>query len=198
MRSALGASAVVAIAIGLTAPALSEGTPEPTTPTAQSNPCAYHQHPATEQRRLARRAWAFKRWQDPTPATPAQLRTMRRLRHCAVPEARAPMSHSWRAAKRGFYRNRAYRQIAPYPGFSGEGYWLRWLPIPAYIVSCETNGYHGDGRWLAANPSGANGPAQLLGWGQPYPADTDRERLAYWRITRKVWLSSGPGAWQCA
>ncbi len=58
----------------------------------------------------------------------------------------------------------AYRSIATQRGFSGEGYWLRWLVIPRWVVAAETNGYHGAGRWRATNPSsGACGPYQLNG-----------------------------------
>jgi hypothetical protein len=92
----------------------------------------------------------------------------------------------------------AFRRIAPYAGFRREGFWLHRFPIPSYIVACETMGYSGEGRWLARNRSGAQGPAQLLGQPAPDPAMTDSERLRYWQVTRSIWLNVGPRAWACA
>lgn len=108
------------------------------------------------------------------------------------------MKRRWRSAKHAFYFHREYRQVAPYRGFSGEGYMLTWLSVPRYIVECEVSGFTGKGRWMAANPSGAVGPAQLLGWGAPYPADTLDEQLEYWRIAAYVLSIQGLGAWECA
>lgn len=108
------------------------------------------------------------------------------------------MQNKWHRSRASFGMWRAYRLIAPYRGFSGEGYWLRWLSVPRYIVECETNGYTGSGRWQALNPSGAQGPAQLLGWGAPYPATTDTERLEYWRTTAYVLDVQGLDAWACS
>lgn len=93
---------------------------------------------------------------------------------------------------------REYRLIARIRGFRGEGEYLEWLPIPRYVVDCETNGSHGDGRWRARNASGAQGPAQLLGWNAPYPAMSDSERLAYWQETLYVLHVQGLAAWSCA
>jgi hypothetical protein len=98
----------------------------------------------------------------------------------------------------GFRRWQAYRNVAPYRGFNEGDPYLKWLAVPAYIVACETNGYRGSGRWHAANPSGAVGPAQLLGWGAPHPATTAREKVRYWEITRYVLRVQGLSAWACA
>lgn len=192
-RAALVAGVAIALT-GYATPAISQDvSPEATPP----DPCQSHPHPAAEQRRLAHRVFDLRRWRKPKPSADA-VAQMQELRRCASPKALPAMRRSWRDAKRRLYRHRAYRRIAPYRGFSGEGYWLRWLPIPRYIIECETNGYWGEGRWQAANGSGANGPAQLLGWGQPYPATSDRERLTYWKITRMVWTNYGASQWACA
>lgn len=108
------------------------------------------------------------------------------------------MKRRWGDARKSYGVYRAYRLIAPFEGFHGEGYWLRWLPIPRYIVACETRGYRGEGRWRVINSIGAGGPAQLLGHGQPQPAMSSAERLTYWRITRTLYTSEGSSPWECA
>jgi hypothetical protein len=108
------------------------------------------------------------------------------------------MAEIWSSHKQQFKLWRRYRRADPEEGFIGEGKWLRWLPVPRYIVECETRGYWGEGRWLAINPSGANGPAQLLGHEQPYPADTPAEKVEYWEIARGLYLAEGSAPWECA
>ena len=98
------------------------------------------------------------------------------------------MKKYWARERLSYGRYREFRQIAPYPG--GGTYWS----IPYYIVDCES---HGD--WGAANPSGAVGPYQLLGWGAPYPARTWRERMANHRIAAEVFAGgAGASSWVCA
>lgn len=66
--------------------------------------------------------------------------------------------------------------------------------IPCYIVNCESR-Y----SWSAANPSGAVGPYQLLGWGAPWPVRSQADKTAHHRIAAQLW-SGGAGAshWVCA
>jgi len=97
------------------------------------------------------------------------------------------MEALWLDAKRSFHRYRALRLVAPYPG---DG---TWWAIPYSIVSCES---HGD--WGAANPSGAVGAYQLLGWGAPYPARTWEQKMANHRIAARVWNGgAGRANWVC-
>ncbi len=132
-----------------------------------------------------KRIYAESNWQDAHPA-----------------KGQTPCPPQTRAGARNTIRHfrlwRRYRQVSPYAGFHEGDRWLEWLPIPAYIVQCETNGSRGRGRWTAANASGAEGPAQLLGWGAPYPANTPAEKVRYWEIARHVLEVQGLTAWSCA
>jgi hypothetical protein len=113
---------------------------------------------------------------------------MRKLRSCAVGPALPAMRRRWQDEKRTLYRYSAFRHVAPYPG--GGTYWA----VPYYIVACESGG-----SWTAANPSGAVGPYQLLGWGAPYPAVTWAEKMANHRIAAEVYAGgAGASNWVCA
>ncbi len=93
---------------------------------------------------------------------------------------------SVRERKHYFYLYRHYRQIAPYHCYGGrEGY----FSVPCYIIACESHG-----SWTAANPSGAIGPYQLLGWGAPWPARSFRDRVRHHEIAAGLSLSN----WVCA
>jgi hypothetical protein len=129
------------------------------------------------------RKTARKNWRDPKPLAGTNL---------CIPKRHVAKHMT------GFRRWRAYRNVAPYRGFNEGDPYLKWLAVPAYIVACETNGYRGSGRWHAANASGAVGPAQLLGWGAPHPANTPQEKIRYWQITRYVLRVQGLSAWACA
>lgn len=129
----------------------------------------------------AKRVYAEKNWRDRTPAGGIEV--------CQTDSRRG-----LRNTIEHFKLYRSYRQIAPYRGFNEGDPYLEWLAIPAYIVACETNGYRGQGRWFAANASGAVGPYQLLGWGAPYPARTFKQKLANHRIAAGLSLSN----WACA
>jgi hypothetical protein len=95
----------------------------------------------------------------------------------------------------GFRRWQSYREVAPYRGFNEGDPYLKWLAVPAYIVSCETKGYRGEGRWHARNSSGAAGVYQLMPfWGAPYPANTAREKVQNHEIASRLSL----GNWACA
>lgn len=171
---------------------------DPSTPgSCDSRSATFH---AKSARVTIRAAFNRSKWRQQRPARPEQLFDIAQHRECLTyGKDRKALTRYKRGVKARFYEHRAYRRLAPYVGFRGEGYWLRWLPIPRYVVACETSGYSGESRWHARNPSSAGGPAQVMAfWGAPHPALTDRERLRYWRITRSIWLSSGPGAWVCA
>ncbi len=149
---------------------------------SEGNPTASAAGPACTP---LKQIYSEQNWQDPTP-----LDGRIACRPATRKGARHTIDH--------FRLWRRYRQVAPYAGLNEGDKWLRYLPVPAYIVQCETNGYYGQGRWSAANSSGAQGPAQLLGWGAPYPANTPREKVRYWEVARHVLSVQGLSAWACA
>ncbi len=152
----------------------------------------------SQARTLVHQTYRLKRYnKHPVvgPQTSTQLAT---LRVCMGPNDTKTLSKYHDKKKDLLSLYRRYRKAAPYAGFKGEGLWLTYLAVPRYIVSCETNGYSGEGRWHARNASGAQGPAQLLGWPAPNPAVTPEEKVRYWEVTQDVWQESGAGAWACA
>ena len=126
--------------------------------------------------------YAEKQWRDATPRDkkqPCPTKTER--------GARNTIEH--------FRLWRRYRQAAPHAGLREGDPWLRYLAVPSYIVRCETNGYHGESRWRAANSSGAAGPYQLMPeWGRPFPANTPEEKVRNHEIASGLALSN----WACA
>ena len=192
------ALAVLAACVVCLAPtaAAQETAPDSTPNTCDAHTATWH---IKDARQIIRAAYRRSHWRHRNPAKPKQrFAIAEHLRCLERGKDRKAIKRYRVARKRSFGLYRAYRRVAPCRGFRGEGLHLTWLAVPRYIVECETNGYHGDGRWRARNPSGAQGPAQLLGWPAPYPAMSARERVRYWRVARQVWLSSGPGAWACA
>lgn len=143
----------------------------------EGNPTAATQPSATESCTALKAVYAERRWRESKPARGESI--------CPVRDhagARRTVEH--------FYDYRAYRQITPYRCLRGrEGTYA----IPCSIISCES-GY----SWAAANPSGAVGPYQLLGWGAPYPARTFAQRLANHRIAATVYDGGrGRSNWVC-
>jgi len=138
----------------------------------------------TDCRQAARVAYALSHWRsDP--------RTLL-LRGC-------PPGGYIRRAKARFYLWRAYRRVAPFRGFHEGDPFLRYLAVPRYIVECETRGSHGVGRWLARNPSGAQGPAQLMPiHAAPNPARTGAQKVRYWHIVHGLYRDYGSAPWECA
>jgi hypothetical protein len=166
-RLPLAAVAALAIAVALAAPAASENTHAHHSP---PDPCAHHRHPGAEQRALAQQVFAYSHWQRPAPG-PGAVATMRRLRGCAPARRRDEMAAGWKAAAGDLKLQHRYREVATFPGFVGEGRFLRWLVIPSWVVEDETSECSrygdtpqaGECRWTIANPeSGACGPYQLL------------------------------------
>jgi hypothetical protein len=126
------------------------------------------------------RKTARNNWQDPKPLAGTNL---------CIPRKHVAKHMT------GFRRWQAYRNVAPYRGFNEGDPYLKWLAVPAYIVSCETKGYRGEGRWHARNSSGAAGVYQLMPfWGAPYPANTAREKVQNHEIASRLSL----GNWACA
>lgn len=66
-------------------------------------------------------------------------------------------------------RHHDYRSVAPFRGWSDEGYWLRWLAVPRWVSDAETRQCdaqstglaRGHCRWTIINEIGACGPYQL-------------------------------------
>lgn len=89
-----------------------------------------------------------------------------------------------------FYLYRRYRLISPFR-YGGGDKWLKWTPIPGAVVGCE------GGTWNSHNRSGADGPAQLLGHGQPdvSSGSSPRTKVTYWKYTRDLYESQGLEPW---
>ncbi len=175
MRIALVAVALLAFpSTGATA--TSESSVESTT---QNCP-----HPIQAQHRLAGHALALRHWRRPAVG-PGWRRAESSLLDCAPRSVRGRLVSIWHGARRALYRYRALRLIAPYPGPRGS-----WWAIPWRIVNCESGG-----SWAAYNPSGAEGPYQLLGQGAPWPVRSWRDRMRHHRIARALWRERGSGPW---
>lgn len=142
---------------------------------------------------IAKDSYSHANWEDSDPFTDQDRAEFEANLPCAKSAGKYLNAH-----KKEFSTYRHYRQIAPFRGFNEGDPYLQWLPIPKYIVSCETNGYSGRGRWNAHNGSGAQGPAQLLGWPAPQNASTPGQKLAYWKEVVHVRQVQGLSAWACA
>lgn len=94
------------------------------------------------------------------------------------------MHRVWERKRRIYYRYRAFRKIAPYPG--GGTFWA----VPYSIVRCESGG-----SWSAYNPSGALGPYQLLGHGAPWPVRGWHDKMEHHRIAGALYRAYGTSPW---
>lgn len=81
------------------------------------------------------------------------------------------------------------RRLTPYRCRTGR------FAVPCYIIRCESRG-----SWTAYNRSGAAGPYQIMPMhGRPWPAHTQRARLAHHRIAARLWRGgAGASNWVCA
>jgi hypothetical protein len=116
-------------------------------------------------------------------ARPIAHKAIKRLvamRKCASAAEHHVMVHRWRVRMRRWHLYAYVDAITPF------GKWA----IPAPIVMCESGG-----SWRAANPSGAVGPYQLLGWGAPYPARTLAQKIRNHLIARSLYINKGSGPW---
>jgi hypothetical protein len=111
-----------------------------------------------------KQVYGFGRWRHP-PKRPAR-RWVAQMAQCVPGGPRYVRNHRDR-----FKTHVAYRSVTPFRGLSGEGYWLKWLATPAWVVRAETgdcnsirNGLaRGRCRWADVNTSsGACGPYQEL------------------------------------
>jgi hypothetical protein len=127
-----------------------------------------------------------------------RLTAARQQAICLSASSRKKVQRTFKAERSSFRTYRSYRHIATIPGFHEGDEYLEWLPIPRYIVACETQGLAGQGRWRAHNPdSAAQGPAQLNGWHAPENASTEKQKLKYWKVTVYVRNIQGLAAWSC-
>lgn len=112
------------------------------------------------------------------------LFTATELRRCAKERGDKAAYHRmlamWHARKQRWKTYAYIDRITPY------GKWA----IPWPIVRCESGG-----SWTAANPSGAQGPYQLLGHGQPWPVRTLQDKIRHHEIALSLWRSSGSAPW---
>lgn len=114
----------------------------------------------------------------------AARRRMARMQRCARSErAAANMARVQRLAGRARTRRLS---LTPFLGPDGR----RWA-IPWVVVACESGG-----KWAAHNPrSPARGPYQLLGHGEPWPANTPWAQARHHQIASALFRSSGLGPW---
>lgn len=112
-----------------------------------------------------KQVYGFGRWRHP-PKRPAR-RWVARMGSCVPGGTRYVRNHRDR-----FKTHVAYRSVTPFRGYGDEGYWLKWLAVPRWVVDRETSGcsrgdwtgrQRGHCRWVIKNPSsGACGPYQEL------------------------------------
>lgn len=179
-RLALAAVAVLIVALAGTWTATAAQTPT----TAQSIHAPKPPGPQCFGRDFAKfsaKVWAKDRWERGSPSKAAVKAARRRF---ACSPVRANLEAIWAGEKLRYGRYRAFREIAPYPG--GGTYWA----VPYPIVRCESGG-----SWSAYNPSGAEGPYQLLGHGQPWPVTSWHDKMEHHRIAGALYAEYGTAPW---
>lgn len=62
--------------------------------------------------------------------------------------------------------------------------------IPCQVVYCESHG-----SWNASNSSGARGPYQLLGHGEPWPVRDEADKIRHHEIARALYRQYGLEPW---
>ena len=157
-------------------------------------------------RGLAQAIYAERKWKDRTPAKASQHGWFSWHVRCIYdPSTDHRLRAFKRKQKREFYRWREYRLIAPYPGLRGEGRWLRWLAIPAYVVLCESGhkGEYGVSRWKVRSGDGGLGPYQHTPWASgrpvPWPVGGYGDKMKHHRTAADMWAGgSGASQWHCA
>lgn len=160
--------AVVTVPVAL---AQTQGNPTPTQPTPSQPAVPACDPTAVDQ------ALALSRWQIRRPL--AGINTS-----CVSRAHLTKMHERWR-------RWSAYRHLATYrSGCTAGGKWLTWTTVPGYVVVHESGC-----SWTAANPSGACGPYQLLGW-TSCDTSTWQDKMRHHRMAAYVLREQGLGpAW---
>jgi hypothetical protein len=144
-----------------------------------------------------KQVYGFDRWRHP-PKRPAR-RWVAQQAQC-VPGGTKYVTKQ----RLLFKRHVAYRSVTPFRGWSDEGYWLKWLAIPRWVMheetkGCERSGWSGrqigNCRWTVRNPdSGACGPYQFIGH-TSCDASSAEDKLRHHRTGHDVLRDEGPGAW---
>lgn len=139
------------------------------------------------------RGWHVRNWRK-GPKT-AQRRIVGRHIAClkrAKHRHRIQRDRAKAKKRLGLYR--AYRRIATVR--CTRGMYGFWVPIAANTCACigQESGF----SWRAHNPSSpARGAYQLLGHGEPWPANTRRKQLRHYRIAaalpRGAWVAPACG-----
>jgi hypothetical protein len=191
MRSRLALVAVLAGVCFLLLTAPQPGT-EAQSPQEGAAPCAYS---AGDLQAATKQVYSFRRWRHP-PKRKAR-------RWVAQVGACLPGGTSYvRKHRRLFERHVAYRSVTPFRGWSDEGYWLKWIAIPRWVMSEETERCNalrglaaGRCRWSIRNPSsGACGPYQFIGH-TSCDASSAADKLRHHQTGHDVLHDEGPGAW---
>jgi len=169
-------------ALIVTALTLSIGSAEgePSTQNSNTDQCSYAT--ASQFRKVAKQV--YQPWYQPRGKRSRLLK----LKGCAqntltLKQMREIQAHLSRGR---FASISYYRALTPYTGGGA-----RWA-IPYPIVYCESGT---SGLWKAANPSGAQGPYQLLGHGQPWPVDSMADKMEHHEIARGFYVDLGTGPW---
>jgi hypothetical protein len=158
----------------------------------------FHKHRAFS---LIEKGHDRKRFPDKTPMKGSEKRALSKHKLCIQIEKIRDQIEERRdnATKvyESFYKSEKFR-IKYTPYYFGEP-GLEYVAIPPYIVECETNGYYGEERWNAANPSGAYGPYQIMAMhGRPAPVNSEADKRQHHKIAAHLWATGGESQWECA
>lgn len=186
-RTIVACLAVIGLlAVGIPA-AGQDVIPEPdrTPGTCSVHSAKYHIKKANQK---AKQGWAERRWRR-GPGKSAKVAT-RHISCLLYAKDRRAAQRLVKKQRTEFRRYKVYRSLTPYQ--CGRGLYSYWA-IECYIISCES-GF----SWGAANPSGAVGPYQLLGWGAPFPVRGWKDKIEHHRIAASIWGGPGDSDWaQC-
>lgn len=146
--------------------------------------------------RASARVYSFKHWRR--GAKPAAVERLKAMSQCVPGSGRVMAKDRWL-----LHRHRDYRMATPFRGYPDEGYWLKWLAIPRWVVGAETRQCDGEStglargrcRWVIRNPdSGACTVYQFIGH-TSCRSTTWRDKLRLHRAAHQVLRDEGPGAW---
>lgn len=146
--------------------------------------------PVSASKGLLRHAWSHSHWKDRRPVSDSQRAELATNHACLNDKDADDLKDYAQDRKAGFFLYRSYRRITPFKCLKGD---YGWYAIPCYIVECESHF-----SWSARNPSGADGPYQILSDPVPMPANTRRLQLVHHRVAHRYWSDLGSAPWVCA